>query len=370
MSSVKQRPNGRWRARWREPGGKQRARHFATESEAKEWLITVAVDRRQGTYVDFRAAQQWTVERWWAEWWPIAQLPYRPSTRLRDETMWRLHIRPGIGHLTLDQLDEFTVDRWAAGLHDKLAPASAQKCVQIVSRMMKGAIRSRIIVVNPAAGVAMPESTPKEMVCLEANELLTMCELAGDQAPLLTVLGWCGLRFGEAAALNVRHVDLMARTIRVERTYSEVQGVMHLSPGPKTKAGRRVVPISAPVVEVLLAHTENKSAGDLVFELPRGGPVRLNKWRADVFKPLAKAIGHPTMRPHDLRHTAITLWLAAGADPHEVARWAGHSSVATVLDRYGHVMVSRTTDVMAKLGEMATVTPAPEPAVDVPSKSS
>jgi integrase len=41
---------------------------------------------------------------------------------------------------------------------------------------------------------------------------------------------------------------------------------------------------------------------------------------------------------HDLRHTAVSLWIAAGANPKEVARRAGHTSVRTVFDVYGHLL--------------------------------
>jgi integrase len=43
------------------------------------------------------------------------------------------------------------------------------------------------------------------------------------------------------------------------------------------------------------------------------------------------------LRIHDLRHTAVALWIAAGASPKEVAARAGHTSVSSVLDRYGHL---------------------------------
>ena len=42
-------------------------------------------------------------------------------------------------------------------------------------------------------------------------------------------------------------------------------------------------------------------------------------------------------RIHDLRHTAVALWIAAGAGPKEVATRAGHMSVSFTLDRYGHL---------------------------------
>ena len=52
--------------------------------------------------------------------------------------------------------------------------------------------------------------------------------------------------------------------------------------------------------------------------------------------PATKAAGLQGLRIHDLRHTAVALWIAAGATPKEVAVRAGHTSVSFTLDRYGH----------------------------------
>ena len=43
-------------------------------------------------------------------------------------------------------------------------------------------------------------------------------------------------------------------------------------------------------------------------------------------------------RPHDLRHTAASLWIAAGVDIKTIAVWLGHSSTKLTLDTYGHLM--------------------------------
>jgi hypothetical protein len=50
-----------------------------------------------------------------------------------------------------------------------------------------------------------------------------------------------------------------------------------------------------------------------------------------------RAAGLDGLRIHDLRHTAVALWIAAGANPKEVAAQAGHTSVSFTLDRYGHL---------------------------------
>jgi integrase len=74
-----------------------------------------------------------------------------------------------------------------------------------------------------------------------------------------------------------------------------------------------------------------------VFTAPEGGPLRVNVFRARVWRRAIKAAGLDGLRIHDLRHTAVALWIAAGANPKEVSVRAGHSSVSFTLDRYGHL---------------------------------
>ena len=61
--------------------------------------------------------------------------------------------------------------------------------------------------------------------------------------------------------------------------------------------------------------------------------------------------GRPA-RIHDLRHTAVALWIAAGASPKEVAARAGHTSVSFVLDRYGHLFPEADTALRARLDSL------------------
>jgi integrase len=76
---------------------------------------------------------------------------------------------------------------------------------------------------------------------------------------------------------------------------------------------------------------------DHVFIAPNGGPLRVTAFRARAWRPATKAAALDGLRIHDLRHTAVALWIAAGASPKEVAALAGHTSVSFTLDRYGHL---------------------------------
>jgi integrase len=74
-----------------------------------------------------------------------------------------------------------------------------------------------------------------------------------------------------------------------------------------------------------------------VFTAPQGGPLRVIAFRARVWRPATTNAGLDGLRIHDLRHTAVALWIAAGTNPKEVVARAGHTSVSFTLDRYGHL---------------------------------
>jgi Phage integrase family len=67
-----------------------------------------------------------------------------------------------------------------------------------------------------------------------------------------------------------------------------------------------------------------------------------------------RAAGLAPLRPHDLRHTAVALWIAAGANPKEVSVRAGHTSVAFTLDRYGHLFEGHDDELRDRLNAMHT----------------
>lgn len=83
-------------------------------------------------------------------------------------------------------------------------------------------------------------------------------------------------------------------------------------------------------------------------------------WRARYWRPAVLRAGFEPLRPHDLRHTAVALWIEAGANPKEIAARAGHSSVVTVLDRYGHRFAGsedRVNDALASAARPALLAP-------------
>jgi integrase len=120
---------------------------------------------------------------------------------------------------------------------------------------------------------------------------------------------------------------------------TDVSGRLVFGP-PKTRAARRTVSLPAPVADELEQHLASYAEPDpdaLVFTAARGSALRATNFRRRIWSSAVGAAELDGLRIHDLRHTAVALWIAAGASPKEVARRAGHTSVKTVLDVYGHL---------------------------------
>ena len=91
-----------------------------------------------------------------------------------------------------------------------------------------------------------------------------------------------------------------------------------------------------------------------MFRSATGMPLRLTNWRRRAWYPAVKKAGLVVLRVHDLRHTAVALWIEAGASPKEVSARAGHTSVSFTFDRYGHLMPSSEDRVNDALDALAT----------------
>ena len=182
------------------------------------------------------------------------------------------------------------------------------------------------------------EDLREEMRFLTPAEVATLADVIDARYRVLVLVGaYGGLRIGELAGLRRSRVDLLRGIVQVAEIVVEVQGVLHIGP-PKTRASRRTVGLPRFVVEELAAHLAGRGdPGAFVFTAPQGGPLRVTAFRARMWRPATRAAGLDGLRIHDLRHTAVALWIAAGANPKEVAARAGHSSVSFTLDRYGHL---------------------------------
>ncbi|MHB8510868.1 MAG: tyrosine-type recombinase/integrase [Actinomycetota bacterium] len=279
----------------------------------------------------------------------------RPSTRARDESYASNHITPIFGECSRNRIAQPAVREWIMSLKAKrLAPATIRHAYQILSRTMDAAVDAGIIAISPCRNIPLPRIVRHEMRFLSPEEVKALADSIDPRYEALVWLGaYAGLRRGELFGLKKERFDQLRSQVEVVETLVEVKG--HLSFGPpKTSAGRRIVPIPRSVADIVSNHlaTRWREGNELVFQAPKGGPIRATLFRRRFWETATEKAELDGLRMHDLRHTAVAFWIAAGAHPKEIARWAGHTSVSVVLDRYGHVMPTAHEKVTARLQAM------------------
>ena len=126
MASVAKRPDGRWRARYRDAAGREHSKHFGRRVDAQQWLDGVTTAVNTGTYADPKAGKV-TVEAW-AHQWLAGKSDLKPSTRFRYECLLARQVLPTWGQLPLAGVTFEGVGAWVGSLRRQgLAPATSAR---------------------------------------------------------------------------------------------------------------------------------------------------------------------------------------------------------------------------------------------------
>ena len=313
------------------PGRLPAQEAFPRKVDAERFLSALAADLHRGTYLD-PAAGEVTVGQW-AEQWADGLSHLKETTRERYRGICRVHVVPKWGRRALGSVTHAEVGAWVTELSATgLAPGSVRQIHRVFALLLDLAVRDGRIAKNPATGVRLPRPRRGDPVFLSGEQVVRLADAAGDYRLVVLVLALTGLRFGELTALRVRRVDLARRRLTVAESATEVGGRLVWST-PKTHQ-TRAVPLPRPIVDALAAACADKDPDALVFTSPEGEALRLGNWRRRVFDPACAAVGIKGVSPHDLRHTAASLAVSAGANVKAVQRMLGHASAAMTLDIY------------------------------------
>jgi integrase len=280
----------------------------------------------------------------------------RPSTRELYRRTARLHVLPHLGNRRLGAITESEIKGWIAKLQDdKVGAATIAAAYRLLRTVLNVAVSERIIARNPAAGIETPKLERDEMRFLTPAELGAIAEAVPERyRALILLLGYGGLRIGEATALRVQNLDLLRGRVQVVEAFSAVSSRLILG---ETKTGaRRAVTLPRVVRDALEEHLSNRQhVSDLVFTTAKGQPISRHYFRASVWLPALKRAGidRPWPRVHDLRHTSVALAIKAGAHPKAIQARAGHASISVTLDTYGHLFPGQDEELADRLDELA-----------------
>ena len=225
-------------------------------------------------------------------------------------------------------------------MSDGLGASTVRNSLMPLRAIYRQALALDEVAVNPTSGVQLPAVRGKrERIAspAEAEQLIAALQ-PRDRAVWATAM-YAGLRSGELQALTDELVDLDANLIRVHWSWDPKEGRV----APKSRSGRRTVPVPAALRKHLLEHRLARGRrGGLFFGRPDGRPFSnqalsqraTRTWRAAGLEPIGL---------HECRHTFASLMIAAGVNAKALSTFLGHASVTITLDRYGHLFPGSET---------------------------
>ncbi len=273
-------------------------------------------------------------------------------------------------------------------LSQRLSPATVRECSRILSGVMRSAVRDRILAESPCEAIRLRKRRRKDT----DGRVITSEQLRGSLLPVVPerhralagLAGGTGLRWGECLGLRWDALDLdEAGTVQVLRVAVEVFGHVSIKPYPKSRAGRRSVPLPPLVVQLLTEHRSRgevpTGATDFVFVNAAGGRLGRGHFRSRVWRPSLvcagllgevvdqgpgevkaswpeescvvasavfaterEAVAHVAraaaggLRFHDLRHSYATWLVSRGLPVNDVQRVMGHEHASTTLELCTH----------------------------------
>jgi integrase len=251
VASIAKRPNGQWRARYREAAGKEHSKHFDRKTDAQRWLDEVTAAIVTGQYVDPRSGR--ITFREYAERWRATQV-HRLTTQDYIEGNLRRHAYPVLGDKALSSIKPSEVQAWVKGMADRLAPSTVGVVHGVVSGIFRAAVRDRLIVANPCDGTRLPKTTPSRVEPLPVETVHALADAVPARYRALVILAaGSGMRQGECLGLTVDRLDFLRRVVHVDRQLVTVTGRPSFLTAPKTVASVRTIPLPQVVLDALAA---------------------------------------------------------------------------------------------------------------------
>jgi len=391
FGAIDKLPSGRFRARYKVAGQWVNApTTFPTKSAAGIFLDTVRTDMVRGSWKAPRRARM-SLDAYGRKW--IEQREsLKATTRREYESCWRNHIGPFIGMHQLDEVTPDMVRDWHAQtktrLRAELKAADAQRVAR-EKKAAKGARKDRrprqltqasvrdgsataarayrllhavfvtaeeddLVAANPCRIRGVASHKPAERPVLSVPEVLALAEeVPARYEALVHLLVWSGLRIGEASALQRRDLELEAgrESLSVRERVYPLKGV-HDIDTPKSRAGVRTIAIPEVLADQLAGHMEaytGRSRDSLLFTTECGGNIRTTYYQ--MLRRALNRIGRPDVRPHDLRHTGMTLAAEAGASLAELKHRLGQSTTQAA-EIYLHATADHGRRIAERMNEL------------------
>lgn len=302
----------------------------------------------------------------WLEWWlrEVAASSVRPSTFESYESHVRIHLRPALGRVRLARLSpQHVVELQNRLLASGLSPATVTRIRATLRRAVAIAERYGLVHRNVVALVDAPRVPNEEPQALTVEELGRVLKAASSErlGPVIVVGVYTGLRLGELLGLFWEDVDFDTATVTVTRTLQRIPREGLVLGEPKSKTGRRSVPLPEPAAVSLrewrtiqakdrLRRGKRWAESRFVFTSSLGTPVEPRVVQNAWYRILQEA-GLPLQGMHVLRRTYASLLAAGGTHPRTAQRLLGHSTPMLTLQAYTAATEDGLRDAVRRISE-------------------
>lgn len=359
--SVHQRPSGVWQASFALPPGPDgtRRRKSVTGKTRAEALRKLEEAKRAAA-VERHVPEQEPLAGYLEGWLDDRRGDLKPSTLQRYRELAR-HTG-AIGHVAVGGLKPTDLRALYRALLRTLAPQTVVHVHRLLHKALEDAVREERIGRNVCDLVRPPAVPEYEPATLDMAQSRRLVAAAREDRfyPLWLLAIATGTREGELLGLVWPDLDKTRGVLTIRRNVRRMRGVGWVVGTPKTRASGRSLPLPPFLLAALAEHRERQEEdrrrcqdwhdAGLIFPSRVGTYVERTNLVRRHWRPLLERAGLPRMRPHDLRHSAVSLLLAAGVPPHVVQRIVGHADARTTMAVYAH---SRQEDEAAALAGLS-----------------
>ncbi len=336
FGTIRKLPSGRWQARYRGPDGLLRSAPstFTRKGDAARWLALTEAELLGGGWIDPDAGR--IPFTYYAAAWISERPGLRPKTIQLYRYLLRRHLAPCFAAQAVAGITEADVRRWRADLLTTgVTPVTAAKAYRLLKAILATAADDGLIRRNPCRVKGAGTERSPERPVLTVAQVYALAEAVRPRYRALVLLAcFCGLRWGELAALRSCDIDTDMATVRVARQLTEAAGQPPFFGPPKSGAGRRIVVIPPMILPDVCSHLASYTPPELdalAFTSPGGKLLRHGNFRRGTWLPALAATGLAGIHFHDLRHAGNLLVAHAGANLRELMERMGHSSSRAAL---------------------------------------
>ncbi|MEZ7519158.1 Arm DNA-binding domain-containing protein [Psychrobacter sp. NPDC078370] len=272
-------------------------------------------------------------------WYEEKKIEWRPSYRQKIQIILDKYLLPEFGGKAVHAIKKSDLLTFRSSLakvrygkdgQSSLSVARINQ-IMILLRMILEEASDRHEFEMPYKNIKNLKQTRPDVNPFTLSEVwLFLKHVRADYKPYYTIRFFTGMRTSEIDGLKWDCINFDRREISIREAL--VNGEM----GPtKTLGSQRDIAISQLVYDALLeqkARTYGKS--EFVFCNSQGNPMEYRNVNRRVWKPTLALLGLKHRRAYQTRHTAATLWLAAGENPEWIARQMGHSSTEMLFRVY------------------------------------